>query len=113
MSKQLTLSIKQKHFDDIKAGIKKTEIREVRPSTEKKYCILNDEREIIDIIKYDTIKFLTGEYKGTRPSIIVEVKSARLLEVLDESNQPVFYVENGEENQEIVIEYKLGKILQG
>lgn len=109
--KILTLSIKQKWFDEIRAGKKKVETREVRPSTEKRYVVINEDREITDIIQYDAIKFLTGAYTGTRPSMLVEVKGARLIEVLDDDGQPIIYTENGEENQEILIEYKLGKVI--
>lgn len=111
MSKQLVLSIKQKYFDEIKAGTKKIETREVRPSTEKRYVTLNADREIIDIIKYDTIKFLTGAYSGVRPSMVVEVLGAHLEEVHDENDQPIIYEENGEENMMIDIVYDLGKII--
>lgn len=110
--KILTLSIKQNYFDEIKAGKKKTERREVRPSTEKRYVILNEEREITDIIQYDAIKFLTGAYTGTRPSMLVEVKGAHLEEIVDENDNPIIYVENGEENQMIDIIYELGNVIE-
>jgi hypothetical protein len=108
----LTLSIKQAYFDQIRAGTKKKEIREVRPSTEKRYVVLNEAREITDIIKYDAIKFLTGAYAGTRPSMLVEVKEAHLEEVHDENDQPIMYEENGQQNMMIDIVYRLGKILK-
>ena len=37
----LQLIIKQKFFDEILAGKKKQEFREIRPNTQKKYCELD------------------------------------------------------------------------
>lgn len=86
----LTLSIKQKYFDEILAGKKNHEYREIRPTNAKKYITylcggkeypvdaeLPEEGEVeLKPIKYDAIKLLTGAYTGKRPYIIVEVKAA-------------------------------------
>lgn len=91
----LTLSIKQKYFDEILAGKKKQEFREIRLTNAKKYFryFLNgkeyDEETLpledeepgdIDLVpvKYDAIKFLTGAYIGKRPWAMVEVKGRTL-----------------------------------
>ena len=37
----LTLIIKQKFFDEILSGKKTQEFREIRPTTQKKYCQLD------------------------------------------------------------------------
>ena len=72
----LTLSIKQKYFDEILAGKKTHEYREIRPTNAKKYITylcggkeypadaeLPEEGEIeLKPIKYDAIKLLTGAY---------------------------------------------------
>ena len=97
----LTLSIKQKWFDEIVAGKKTQEFREIRPSNSHKYIryVLNgreyknpedmpsEEDEpgevTLSSVKYDAIKFLTGEYKGKRPYIVVEVKSAEIQILLE------------------------------
>ena len=93
----LTLSIKQKYFDEILAGKKTHEYREIRPTNAKKYITylcggkeykadeeLPEEGEIeLKPIKYDAIKLLTGEYKGKRPYMIIEVKSAEAVILTD------------------------------
>ena len=72
----LTLSIKQKYFDEILAGKKTHEYREIRPTNAKKYITylcggkeypadaeLPEEGEVeLKPIKYDAIKLLTGAY---------------------------------------------------
>lgn len=74
----LTLSIKQKYFDEILAGKKTHEYREIRPTNAKKYITylcsgkeypadaeLPEEGEVeLKPIKYDAIKLLTGAYTG-------------------------------------------------
>ena len=40
-------------------------------------------------VKYDAIKFLTGEYKGKRPYIVVEVKSAEIQILTDENDKEI------------------------
>ena len=41
--KVLTLIIKQKYFNEIIAGTKKQESREIKPSTERKYILFDNE----------------------------------------------------------------------
>ena len=96
----LTLSIKQKYFDEILSGTKTHEYREIRPTNAKKYITylcggkeykvdeeLPEEGEVeLKPIKYDAIKLLTGAYSGKRPYIIVEVKNAEAVILTD----PVF-----------------------
>lgn len=79
----LTLIIKQKYFDEILAGTKTQEFREIRPNTQKKYCELDEEgycKEEDGILiprKYDAIRFYVG-YNKDRASALVEVKDARI-----------------------------------
>lgn len=100
----LTLSIKQKYFDEILAGKKTHEYREIRPTNAKKYITylcggkeypadaeLPEEGEIeLKPIKYDAIKLLTGAYTGKRPYIIVEVKAAEAVILTDETVMILF-----------------------
>lgn len=100
----LTLSIKQKYFDEILAGKKTHEYREIRPTNAKKYITylcggkeypadaeLPEEGEIeLKPIKYDAIKLLTGAYTGKRPYIIVEVKVAEAVILTDETVMILF-----------------------
>ena len=88
--KILTLSIKQEYFDEIMAGTKKEEYREIKSSTVDRYInyrigdqILTSNKDLsakqiedaeLVPVKYDAIKFLTGAYTGKRPWAIVEVE---------------------------------------
>lgn len=125
----LTLSIKQKYFDEILAGKKKQEFREIRPTNAKKYFryLLNgkeyDEESLpsedeeagdVDLIpvKYDAIKFLTGAYTGKRPYAIVEVKDAHIEILCDEEGNDIVYEYNGKEYAAAQVVYDLGKVIE-
>lgn len=126
----LTLSIKQKWFDEIVAGKKTQEFREIRPSNSHKYIryVLNgreyknpedmpsEEDEpgevTLSSVKYDAIKFLTGEYKGKRPYIVVEVKSAEIQILTDENDKEIELEEKGVRYIAAQIAYNLGKIIE-
>lgn len=116
--KNLTLSIKQNYFDEIKAGTKTFEEREIRPNTVSKYCILDSEGYVDEIdgkpitIEYDAIKFLTGAYKGTRPSMTVKVKSVEVIIITDEDGKDIIYEHDGKEYITSIIRYELGEILE-
>lgn len=107
----LTLIIKQKWFDEIIKGAKKVETREIRPTTQKRHVILDEDDAIIDIIKYDAIRFYVG-YNTDRNFALVEVKDIQLVEIVDEHEKPVYYDYKGQKNQMINIEYRLGDILE-
>ena len=126
----LTLSIKQKWFDEIVAGKKTQEFREIRPSNSHKYIryVLNgreyknpedmpsEEDEpgevTLSSVKYDAIKFLTGEYKGKRPYIVVEVKSAEIQILTDENDKEIELEEKGVRYIAAQIAYNLSKIIE-
>ena len=124
----LTLSIKQKYFDEILSGKKKQEFREIRPTNAKKYFryLLNgkeydeetlppEEEEAGDVdlipVKYDAIKFLTGSYSGKRPYAIVEVKDAHIEILCDEEGNDIIYKYNGKEYLAAQVVYDLGKVI--
>lgn len=108
--KILTLIIKQKFFDQIISGEKTEETREILPTTQNKYVVLDKEDAITDIIEYDAIRFYVG-YNKDRDTALVEVKGAMLEEVVDENDQPIYFDYKGQRNQMINIVYQLGKIL--
>lgn len=115
----LTLSIKQNFFDEILAGTKTQEFREIRPSSQAKYCEVDEEGYCVEndgIIvprKYDAIKFLTGAYnKGPRPYIIVEVKDANVELFVDENDEFIELEQNGEKYLAARIVYDLGEIIE-
>jgi hypothetical protein len=123
--KILTLSIKQSYFDEIKAGKKKTETREIRPTTSSKYIeylykgkrypegkVTNEMAGVEAVpIQYEAIKFLTGEYKGTRPSMIVEVTGATINILVDEKGEEIVYEHNNNEYVAAEIVYSLGAVI--
>lgn len=108
----LTLSIKQKFFDQIKAGTKKNEHREIRPGNSAKYCEFKKDGELIGAKKFDAIKFVTGQYKGTRPSMMVEVEKAEVVFLTDEKDELITYIENGIEYIAAEVDFTLGKIIE-
>ncbi len=127
----LTLSLKRKYFDEILAGKKTHEYREVRPSNTKKYVHLLCEGKFyedndpafdetnpdspVEIVakKYDAIRFYTGAYSGKRPYMLVEVKEAEaFIESDDEGNDLVLKDGNGEEYVAVTVDYTLGQILE-
>lgn len=123
--KTLTLSIKQKFFEQIMSGEKETEVREIRANTADKYIeylvsgkrmkakeIPTDASQVECVpVEYDLIKFLTGEYKGTRPSITVEVVGAEITVLTDEKGCDIVYKYQGNEFVAAEITYKLGKVI--
>ena len=127
----LTLSLKRKFFDEILAGKKTHEYREVRPSSTKKYVHLLCEGKFyedndpafdetkpdspVEIVAkhYEAIKFYTGAYEGKRPYMIVEVKSAEAIIMTDENGADLYLKDNhGEDYLAVTVDYTLGKILE-
>ena len=117
--KILTLSIKQKFFDDIVAGTKKEEYREVTPISDHKYLQIDDEgfavqTETEDFVprEYDAIQFYSGQMKGKRPGALVEIVGSRCEILFDEDGEPVIYEHEGEDHVACRMVYSLGKIVQ-
>lgn len=128
--KVLNLIIKQKWFDEILAGRKTEEYREVRPTTFKKYLkyVVNDkvydsldDPELaplngdfdfdVDVIKYDAIRFYVG-YNKDRDSALVEVKDAFITFLTDENGEDLTYEYKGDIYVEAEMTYVLGKIIE-
>ncbi len=116
--KNLTLSIKQVFFDQILSGEKKSEFRDIWPNNIKRYCqfdsngnIINDDGTIHPV-KYDTITFYTGAYRGKRPKMVVKVKDANVFLFEDEKGELITYEFEGVEYFVAQIEYHLGEILE-
>ncbi len=116
--KNLTLSIKQEFFDKILSGEKKSEFRAIRPNNLDRYCLLDKDGEVIDIdgeiqpVKYDTITFYTGSYRGKRPKMVVRVEKAEVYLIEDEKGELITFEFEGEEYVAAEIEYHLGEILE-
>lgn len=109
--KILSLIITQANFDKIISGVKKTENREIRPSSERKYVEINDEGAITDIVFYDAIRLYVG-YNRDRSSALVEIKDAQLIEIVDDNDNLMYFEYKGVQHQMIDIEYSLGAILE-
>jgi hypothetical protein len=115
--KVLKLIIKQKYFDQIMAGTKKQEFRDIKPSTEKKYIridkdgyALNDKNGNNIPIKYDAIRFYVG-YAKNRATALVEVKGAHSETYVDENGKPVMWPQYGPDYWAERMVYDLGKVI--
>lgn len=110
--KELKLEIKQKPFDDILSGKKDFERREITPKNvvdyvsfvvdgkeyEKEEDIPEGDSEVMVKAKsYDRLKLVTGEYKGKRPYLIIEVKDARVEFLYDENGDFIISKKGGKE----------------
>lgn len=116
--KVLNLIIKQVYFDQIIAGTKTQEFREVKPTTVKKYIELDDEgyeKEDEDgnaiPIKYDAIQFYVG-YNKDRDSALVEVKDVYTEMFVDEDGNLITYQFEGCDWIAEQVVYNLGKVLE-
>ena len=114
--KNLTLSIQRGFFEEILDGTKKKEFREVKPTNVKQYLKVDENNEPIfatdkDLtllpVEYDTLTLYTGQYKGKRPGIVVEVKKAKA-----EAHPSMVYTYKGEKYVKTFIEYHLGEIIE-
>ena len=129
--KTLTLNLKRKYFDEILAGTKTHEYRDLFPENNDKFIryVLNgkeyklselpseeeEQGEITPVpVKYDAIKFLTGAYTGTRPYIIVEVLDAQILVPKDDDGNEIIIYDEAADIEFIMaqMDYTLGKILE-
>lgn len=117
--KILNLIIKQVYFDAIIAGEKKQEFREIRPSSEAKYCELDDEgfakfdekTGLIIPKQYDAIRFFVG-YKKDRASALVKVEGAKIELFVDDEGEFIELEQNGESYWAAQVVYDLGEIIE-
>lgn len=71
--KQLYLVLETKYFNEILSGEKKEEYRVFSDFYIKRLAVIDEEGDLIDTKKYDTVKFQLGYKKGA-PQMIVECK---------------------------------------
>lgn len=117
--KVLNLIIKQVYFDQIMAGTKVQEFREVKPTTYKQLILhdeegfdIEDENGLAQPIHYDAIRFFVG-YKKDRDSALVEVTDACVQYFVDENDEVIEWQdENGVWWQASQVIFNLGKILE-
>lgn len=124
----LALTIKQEPFNEILSGEKKEEFRELRPTMycsrflvyrgddNKVYKMASQVPDGIDckpeIVTYDAIKFITGEQKGKRPYMIVEVQDAQIEVITDEKDEVITYEQDGMTYALAQMVYSLGDIIE-
>ena len=123
--KILNLIIKQRFFDEILAGTKPKEYREIRPTMSKKYVYyvcdgkayddpdaLPDDGEVdVMPIEYDAIRFFVG-YNKDRDSALVEVKGATIELFADENGNDIVYEYKGKEYIAAQMVYDLGAVIE-
>ena len=130
--KTLTLNLKRVFFDEILAGTRTHEYRDIFPSNQRRFIryVLNgkeytslqempseeEEPGEVDVIpvQYDCIKFMTGANAGTRPYIVVEVKDAEVVFLTDEEGKDLILVDEENDLEYIAaqMDYTLGNILE-
>lgn len=114
----LNLIIKQVYFDQILAGTKKTEYRELKPSTVKKLVETDengdyvfDEEEHCIPLHYDALLLFVG-YNKVRDSALVEVTDAQEEYFYDQEGNIIYHeFEDGEKFYPSQIAYSLGKVI--
>lgn len=115
--KILNLIIKKKFFDEIISGRKTQEFREIRPTTAKKYCELDEDGncKMIDGVfmprRYDAIRFCVG-YTKDRPTALIEVKDANIELFVDEKGNYIDYEINGKNYLAAQVVYDLGNVIE-
>lgn len=114
----LYLPIKQVFYDEILAGTKKQEFREVKPTTIKKLLQLDengyevvDENENAIPVEYKALYLAVG-YNKERDTALVEVESAYCEIFVDENDKPIEYEHNGDIWVAEQVVYNLGKVLE-
>lgn len=129
--KTLTFNLKQAGFDEILAGTRTHECRDILPDNQRRFVryVLNGKEYLsleempsedeepgeVDVVpvKYDAIQFITGIGAGKRPHIVVEVLDAEVVFLTDEQGEDLILVDEatGQEFIAAQIDYTLGRIL--
>ena len=89
--KELYLVLKKKWFLEILKGTKKEEYRDYTDYYIERLCEFDKDSNLIDVKKYDVIRFQLG-YSKNAPQMIVELKEIMIEE--DESDDEIFTPEN-------------------
>ena len=120
--KILTLIIKQKWFDEIMSGKKKTEYRELTPQNMRRLVEFDSEGFMVEDPennrpnvpkKYDAIRFYVG-YAKDRDTALVEVTGVDCDFIRTEEGEPIY---SGDPQGEdfwayVMLEYHLGRIIE-
>ena len=103
------LQIKREFLDQILAGEKTEEFREVTEANIRKFCEVDADGNAVSLKKIKTIEFHNG-YKALneRPVAVVEVKSFDCMPMRDEEDE---IITDEEGNEEAMFVFDLGKIV--
>lgn len=107
----LTLTLKQKFADEIFAGTKDKEYREIRPQNAKKYCEFDENGDLTGAKPIKTITFYVGRHQKGMPYFTIEVLSSEIELFEDKDGELIVYEHEEEEYIQAQIVYSLGKIL--
>lgn len=108
--KILYLQIKKEHLDKILSREKLKEFREIRPKNAKKYCLFEENGELIGPVLYDAIQFYNG-YDPSRPELLIKINESEINLIEDEQGELITYIEDGVEYIESEAVYTLGEII--
>lgn len=130
--KTLALNLKRKYFDEILAGTKAHEYRDIFPENVKKFVyysigekIFSGDAEfpseeelpgevVLCPIEYDCIKLLKGAYFGRHPYMVIEVKAAEIKYTHGENGENIIVLdeETGIEFIAAQVDYTLDNIIE-
>lgn len=116
--RELKLIVKRKVFDDIVRGARKEEVRDIRPSSESRYIVVN-ENGVVECdgsgnaipVEYDAIRFRVG-YESGSSNVLVEILKSYTRYIVDENDNVVEYLYDDYMYQCQEIVYELGKIIE-
>lgn len=111
---QISLIIKGVYLDQIIAGTKTKETREIRHNTAWKYCNLDKEKNFVSMKHPATLELLVG-YNADRRRAVVEVTGV-LLDIeayidTDGKEKPLTYTHKGVEYAYCSVIFSLGKVV--
>ena len=106
----IKLTTKQNTLDALKAGQIKEYAREIRPNTQSKYCLLDEDGYVVDIDGvlqpryYDVVQFQCGH-----EACAFKIEKAQIELFEDENEELITYTEGGEEYIAAQVVYFLGE----
>lgn len=107
----LEMKTRKATFDAIQGGLLKSYSREIRPNTQSRYCVLDDDGYVVEQNgelqprNYDAIRFKCGDEE-----YLCKIDDAHIV-LLEENGELVTYEENGEEYIAAEVVYALGEKL--
>ena len=106
----IKLTTKAQTLEALRDGQIKEYAREIRPNTQKKYCLLDEDGYVVDIEgvlqprHYDVAQFQCGH-----EACAFKIEKAEIELFEDENGELITYEENGEEYLAAQVVYHLGE----